>query len=484
MPPVAPSATTSIPPTRPTVPEPPDALVPQFPLIREAVRAFNVACVESEGFEADDLIATYARLAREAGAEVTIVSSDKDLMQLVGDGVGMWDPVNNRAIGAAEVEEKFGVGPEKVIDVQALAGDPTDNVPGVPGIGVKTAAQLIREFGDLETLLAGAGSIAQPKRREALIAHAENARLSKRLVTLADDVAVPEPLSALAKREPDRAALKAFLQAQAFRSLIARLDLRRSRRRRTPAKAAQAQLALDIADAGARRSGRLRARHRGGPTRPLDRPRARGRMRRRRDRDDGARPAYGGRSSACRWRLLPARRATSRSPTPMPAALASCRSSTPDRALQLLKPLLEDALGPQDRPRHQVRRPCLRRPRHRARAVRRHHAAVLRARRRPARPRHRRAGIPASRPDDDQLRGSRRHRQGAAPLRPGAARPGPRLCRRGRRGDARTARRPQAAAAGGAAGHRLRDAGAAAGAGAGGDGARTASSSIGTRCTA
>ncbi|MFO1127326.1 MAG: DNA polymerase I [Rhodospirillales bacterium] len=205
--------------------EPPDALVPQFPLVRDAVRAFNVACIESEGYEADDLIATYARLAREAGAEVTVVSSDKDLMQLVGEGVAMWDPVNNRPIGAAEVEEKFGVGPDRVIDVQALAGDPTDNVPGVPGIGVKTAAQLIRQFGDLESLLAGAASIPQPKRRQALIAHAEAARLSKRLVTLADDVAVPEPLSALAKREPDRAALKAFLQAQAFRSLIARLDL-------------------------------------------------------------------------------------------------------------------------------------------------------------------------------------------------------------------------------------------------------------------
>ena len=226
--------------------EPPAALVPQFPLIRDAVRAFNVACVESEGFEADDLIATYARLAREAGAEVTIVSSDKDLMQLIRDGVAMWDPVNNKAIGAAEVEEKFGIEPGRVIDVQALAGDPTDNVPGVPGIGVKTAAQLIRQFGDLETLLARAGEIGQPKRREALIAHADNARLSKQLVTLADDVTVPEPLPALAKREPDPTALKAFLQAQAFRSLIARLDLG-DPGPATPAAAAQAQFAFETA---------------------------------------------------------------------------------------------------------------------------------------------------------------------------------------------------------------------------------------------
>ncbi len=224
--------------------EPPDALVPQFPLIRDAVRAFNVACVESEGFEADDLIATYARLAREAGAQVTIVSSDKDLMQLVRDGVTMWDPVNNKPIGAAEVEDKFGVGPDQVIDVQALAGDPTDNVPGVPGIGVKTAAQLIRQFGDLESLLAAADTITQPKRREALIAHAENARLSKRLVTLADDVDVPEPLSAFAKRDPDPATLRTFLQAQAFRSLIARLDLGDAGPA-TPTSAVQTQFAFE-----------------------------------------------------------------------------------------------------------------------------------------------------------------------------------------------------------------------------------------------
>jgi DNA polymerase-1 len=206
-------------------PEPPAELVPQFALVRDAVRAFNVACIEAEGYEADDLIATYAGLAAAAGAEVTIVSSDKDLMQLVGPGVTMWDPVGNRPIGPDEVLGRFGVPPDKVVDVQALAGDPTDNVPGVPGIGIKTAAQLIQEFGDLEALLAAAATIRQPKRRQSLLEHAEAARLSKRLVTLKADVPVAQPLAALAKRQPDRAALRAFLEAQAFRSLVTRLDL-------------------------------------------------------------------------------------------------------------------------------------------------------------------------------------------------------------------------------------------------------------------
>src|SRR6267142_2354347 len=158
--------------------EPPDDLIPQFPLTRDAVRAFGVACVEKPGFEADDLIATYCRLAREAGVKVTIVSSDKDLMQLIHDGkVEMLDPMKNRRIGPAEVIEKFGVPPEKIIDVQALIGDSIDNVPGVPGIGVKTAAKLIAEFGDLETLLSRAGEIKQDKRRQTLIDNADQARL-------------------------------------------------------------------------------------------------------------------------------------------------------------------------------------------------------------------------------------------------------------------------------------------------------------------
>jgi DNA polymerase-1 len=163
-------------------PSPPDDLRPQFPLIREAVRAFDLPCLEQNGFEADDLIATYVRQTCEAGATATIVGSDKDLMQLVTDGVVMYDTMKDRKIGVPEVIEKFGVPPDKVIEVQALIGDSTDNVPGVPGIGVKTAAQLITEYGDLEALLARAGEIKQERRRQALIDHADNARLSKRLV--------------------------------------------------------------------------------------------------------------------------------------------------------------------------------------------------------------------------------------------------------------------------------------------------------------
>ncbi|MEE8246305.1 MAG: DNA polymerase I [Alphaproteobacteria bacterium] len=204
-------------------PDPPEELIPQFGLIREATRAFNVPCVELANYEADDLIATYARLAREAGLGVTIVSSDKDLMQLVGEGVAMFDPMKNRSIGPDEVVERFGVGPEKVIEVQALAGDSTDNVPGVPGIGVKTAAQLIGEYGDLETLLARAGEIKQPKRRENLMEFAEQARVSRELVTLKDDVPIEVPLDELRLAEPDPKTLRAFLEENGFRSVIARL---------------------------------------------------------------------------------------------------------------------------------------------------------------------------------------------------------------------------------------------------------------------
>ena len=207
-------------------PELPDELIPQFSLIRDATRALNVPCLEKEGFEADDLIATYARIAREAGAEVTIVSSDKDLMQLVGDKVRMMDPMKNRMIGPDEVVERFGVGPDKVIDVQALAGDSTDNVPGVPGIGVKTAAELINTYGDLETVLQRAGEIRQPKRRENLINNSDLARISRELVTLRDDVPVEESLADLALRPPDPEIVLPFLQEQGFRSTIARLEAR------------------------------------------------------------------------------------------------------------------------------------------------------------------------------------------------------------------------------------------------------------------
>jgi DNA polymerase I len=204
-------------------PDPPDDLRPQFPLVREAVRAFDLPCLEQAGYEADDLIATYVREACEAGASATIVSSDKDLMQLVNDGVVMYDTMKDKRIGRTEVIEKFGVPPEKVIEVQALIGDSTDNVPGVPGIGVKTAAQLIGEFGDLETLLANATGIKQEKRRQSLIDNAENARLSKKLVTLDDRVKLDVPLADIAVHEPDYKRLIAFLKAMEFSSLTRRV---------------------------------------------------------------------------------------------------------------------------------------------------------------------------------------------------------------------------------------------------------------------
>ncbi|HVI29866.1 DNA polymerase I [Hansschlegelia sp.] len=203
--------------------EPPDDLIPQFPLIRKATAAFSIACLEQGGYEADDLIATYARIAAEAGAEVTIVGSDKDLFQLVGGGVTMLDPVKDKRIGPDEVFEKFGVRPEKMIDLQALAGDSVDNVPGVPGIGAKTAAQLLDQYGDLETLLERAHEIPQPKRRENLIAHADLARVSKRLVTLETNVPLDTPLEELAVHEPNPTRLVAFLKAMEFNTLTRRV---------------------------------------------------------------------------------------------------------------------------------------------------------------------------------------------------------------------------------------------------------------------
>jgi DNA polymerase I len=204
-------------------PDPPDDLRPQFGLIREAVHAFDLPCLEQRGFEADDLIATYVRQACEAGATSTIVSSDKDLMQLVNDRVVMFDTMKDKKIGRAEVIEKFGVPPDKVIEVQALIGDSTDNVPGVPGIGVKTAAQLIGEYGDLETLLKRAKEIKQDKRRESLIENADKARLSKKLVTLDQNVKLDVPIGDLAVHEPDYKLLIAFLKAMEFSSLTWRV---------------------------------------------------------------------------------------------------------------------------------------------------------------------------------------------------------------------------------------------------------------------
>src|ERR1043165_2651382 len=205
-------------------PDAPADLIPQFPLIREAVRAFDIPCLEMLGFEADDLIATYARQACEAKANVTIVSSDKDLMQLVNDCVIMYDTMKDKKIGIPEVIEKFGVPPDKVIEVQALIGDTSDNVPGVPGIGVKTAAQLIGEYGDLETLLKRAGEIKQDKRRQALIDNAEAARVSKKLVTLDDRVPLDVPIEDLGVHEPDYKGLIAFLKSMGFKTLIQRVS--------------------------------------------------------------------------------------------------------------------------------------------------------------------------------------------------------------------------------------------------------------------
>jgi DNA polymerase-1 len=203
-------------------PPPPEELVPQFALIRDAVRAFNVSCIEEDGFEADDLIATYARAAVRAGANVTIVSSDKDLMQLIEPGVDMLDGMKIKRIGRDEVIEKFGVPPEKVVDVQSLAGDSIDNVPGVPGIGIKTAAELINAYGDLDTLLQRAGEIKQPKRREKLIEFAEQARISRQLVTLKDDVTVA-PIAEMTVREPVPDLLLAFLRKMEFSTLTKRI---------------------------------------------------------------------------------------------------------------------------------------------------------------------------------------------------------------------------------------------------------------------
>ena len=207
-------------------PDPPDELIPQFPLVREATRAFNVECLEKPGFEADDLIATYARQAEAAEMDVIIISSDKDLMQLVSDRINMFDAIKNRTIGRTEVKEKFGVGPEKVVDVQALAGDSTDNVPGVPGIGIKTAALLIQEYRDLDALLSRAGEIKQPKRRQSLIDFADQARLSRELVRLRDDVPTDLTVDRLQRRNPDPQRLLTFLKEQGFKALMAKIQSR------------------------------------------------------------------------------------------------------------------------------------------------------------------------------------------------------------------------------------------------------------------
>ncbi|HEX8580153.1 MAG TPA: DNA polymerase I [Allosphingosinicella sp.] len=206
-------------------PPPPPDLVPQFPLIRDATRAFSLPCIEEEGLEADDIIACYAKAALAQDWKVTIVSSDKDLMQLIEDGkLDLYDTMNDRRLGRDYVVEKFGVGPEKLGDVLALMGDSVDNIPGVPGIGPKTASQLIQEHGDLESVLAAAEGIKKPKLRQNLIEHAESARMSRRLVELVCDSPLPEPLDALEMKGIPKEPLAAFLEDQGFRTLLARLN--------------------------------------------------------------------------------------------------------------------------------------------------------------------------------------------------------------------------------------------------------------------
>ncbi|MCH2546103.1 MAG: DNA polymerase I [Alphaproteobacteria bacterium] len=203
-------------------PDTPEDLIPQFALVREATRALNLPCIEMENYEADDLIASYAKAAQNLGMEVVIVSSDKDLMQLIGDGITMLDPMKQKTIAAEQVMEKFGVPPEKVVDAQALIGDSTDNVPGVPGIGPKTAAELIGTYGSLEGVLENVASIKQNKRRESLIEFAEQARISRRLVELACDVPLPQAIEELHLKAPEAEKLMPFLAAQNFKTLSSR----------------------------------------------------------------------------------------------------------------------------------------------------------------------------------------------------------------------------------------------------------------------
>ncbi|WP_114962105.1 DNA polymerase I [Tritonibacter mobilis] len=231
-------------------PPAPEDLVPQFPLTREATRAFNIACKEIEGFEADDIIATLACQAREAGGRVTIISSDKDLMQLVGDGVEMLDAMKNKRIDSDGVREKFGVGPDRVVDVQALAGDSVDNVPGAPGIGIKTAALLINEFGSLEDLLDRAEEIKQPKRRQTLIEKREQIEMSKRLVQLDCDMELDFTLDDLEVRDPDAETLLGFLAEMEFRTLSKRMADQLGREAPTiPEAPSAAAAALELPEA-------------------------------------------------------------------------------------------------------------------------------------------------------------------------------------------------------------------------------------------
>ena len=257
-------------------PPPPPELVPQFPLIRDATRAFSIPCLEEMGLEADDIIACYAKAALAAGWQVTIVSSDKDLMQLIEPGLDMLDTMNDRRIGREEVIEKFGVPPEKVGEVLALMGDSVDNVPGVPGIGPKTASKLIQEFGDVEAVLAAAPDMKPSKMRDNLIEHADKARLSRKLVELICDSPLPEPLDALADQGHSRGAAARIPRAS-------RLQVAARAARRPVVAGAVGGAGDDPGRGAARAEDRplaLRDRDRRGRARPLDRRgyRAQGRV--------------------------------------------------------------------------------------------------------------------------------------------------------------------------------------------------------------
>jgi len=221
-------------------PPAPEDLVPQFPMIRDATRAFSLPCIEEAGLEADDIIASYAKVALAQGWSVTIVSSDKDLMQLIEPGLDMYDTMNNRRLGPEHVVEKFGVGPDRLGDVLALMGDSVDNVPGVPGVGPKTAAKLILEHGDLEAVLAAAPAMKPGKLRDNLIEHADMARLSRILVTLKDDAALPDPLDSLELKGIPDAPLRAFLDHHGFKSLLNKLTAMAQASPTEPAAAAGA----------------------------------------------------------------------------------------------------------------------------------------------------------------------------------------------------------------------------------------------------
>ena len=206
-------------------PEPPDELKPQFALVRDATAAFGVPAIELPNWEADDLIASYATEATKTGFKTTIISSDKDLMQLIDDRVGMLDPIKQKPIGPEEVFAKFGVAPNKVADVQALMGDSVDNVPGVPGVGPKNAAQLITEHGDVEGVIAAIPAMKAGKRRDLLAEHTDKIRISRKLVELCRDCPLPQPLDALIARQPDNPVLTRWLISMGFRSTATRLGL-------------------------------------------------------------------------------------------------------------------------------------------------------------------------------------------------------------------------------------------------------------------